>query len=392
MNFWPESGYDVAVKIFRAIGVPVSDKNIPPSASQSSITRPVSHSSVQKLPPYSVCSEDTPLKPESFHKNNDPHPYGQSDLGVSSYIDRMSNGSRSFYRQILPKPFDTFGSATCGLTTAGSTGLLPSPDIEKRATASSGHLFPSSSTPDEGPERPATAPLTLTQLMPPRRELPFAREPPGLKAPSDIVTIDETSQKAAKKPASRAKPKPKPKPRKQPSQPPSSSAKPRPASSKRSSAIQQTTLVATDEPSPVVDTTPIATSDIPVLPTPSPTKSTISNHVLTDISANKPPTRSKNTPPPFSHTNTEDISPEEYMTRLDHWVRKYQDLPTTNPKRPTALPPSTDKDQMAAYSAQTEEERLEALDNMICECLEDENFATLVADVEKSWKRIGLGF
>ncbi|KAL8913977.1 MAG: hypothetical protein Q9172_007187 [Xanthocarpia lactea] len=304
----------------------------------------------------------------------------------------MSNVSRPFYRQTLPKPFDTFESATRGLTTTGSTGLLPSPNIEKRATASSGHLFPSSSAPDKGPERPATAPLTLTQLMPPRRELPFAREPPGLKAPSDIVTIDETPQKAAKKPTSRAKPKPKPKPKKQPSRPPSSSTKPTPASSKRGSTIQQSIAIATDESGPAAVMTPMATSDLPVLPTPSPTKPTTSNHVLTDISANRPRTRSKNIPPPISHTNTEDISPEEYMTRLDHWVRKYQDLPTPNPKRPTALPASTDKDQMAAYSAQTEEERLEALDNMICECLEDENFATLVADVEKSWKRIGLGF
>ncbi|KAL8860646.1 MAG: hypothetical protein Q9178_002999 [Gyalolechia marmorata] len=383
MNFRPESGYDVAVKVFRAIGVPVSHKNIPPSASQSSITRPVSHSSVQQLPPYSVNSEDTSLKPEYVDK---------SDLGVSSYIDRIPNGSRSFYRQTLPKPFDTFESANRGLTTAGSTGLLPSPNIGDRATASSGHLFPFLSAPDKDSERPATAPLTLTQLMPPRRELPFAREPPGLKAPSDVIVIEETLQKAANKPASRAKPKPKPKPKKQSSQRPSSSAKPRPTSSKRGSTIQQSTTVATNESGPAAGITPMSTSDLPILPTPSPTEPTTSNHVLTDNSANKPPTRSKNTPPPISHTNTEDISPEEYMTRLDHWVRKYQDLPTPTAKRPIALPASTDKDQMAAYSAQTEEERLEALDNMICECLEDENFATLVADVEKSWKRIGLGF
>lgn len=68
MNFRPESGYDVAVKIFRAIGVPVSERNMAPSASQSSITRPVSHSSIQQLPPYSVYSEDTPLKPEYVDK------------------------------------------------------------------------------------------------------------------------------------------------------------------------------------------------------------------------------------------------------------------------------------------------------------------------------------
>ena len=79
------------------------------------------------------------------------------------------------------------------------------------------------------------------------------------------------------------------------------------------------------------------------------------------------------------------INPEEFMSRLDEWVRKYQDLPVPK-QRP---PPVSD---LVGYAARSEEERLSALDNMLCNCLDDENFVKLVEDVEKSWKRIGLGF
>lgn len=80
------------------------------------------------------------------------------------------------------------------------------------------------------------------------------------------------------------------------------------------------------------------------------------------------------------------------MQRLDHWVRKYHDqIPAPAPK-PVAIPATTNQESLAAYAAQPESERLAALDEMICDCLEDENFVKLCEDVEKSWKRVGLGF
>lgn len=62
--------------------------------------------------------------------------------------------------------------------------------------------------------------------------------------------------------------------------------------------------------------------------------------------------------------------------------------------RPKTLfkPTSTNKDQLAAYAAQPEDERLVALDSMICDYLDDENFVKLVEDMDKTWRRIGLGF
>ena len=79
------------------------------------------------------------------------------------------------------------------------------------------------------------------------------------------------------------------------------------------------------------------------------------------------------------------IPPDEILSSIDTWIRRYQDLPAPQPL-------STPKDQLAAYAAKSDNERAQVVDNMICECLQDENFIQLARDVEGSWKRIGLGF
>lgn len=136
--------------------------------------------------------------------------------------------------------------------------------------------------------------------------------------------------------------------------------------------------------------------DIVQAPAP-PAKKNIAKRAMTEADPSKTNVRKKApamakkppTDPEQFAKDFENISPEEYMDRLDHWVRKYRDLPTPNL---SAKPTSTDKDQLAAYAAQPEEERLAALDSMTCEYLEDENFIKLVEDMDKTWSRIGLGF
>ncbi len=81
----------------------------------------------------------------------------------------------------------------------------------------------------------------------------------------------------------------------------------------------------------------------------------------------------------------EDAAPDDIMDRLDHWVRKHQDLLVPKQAQDAA-------ENLAAYAAQPEETRLGVIDDMIVECLGDENFIKLVEDVDKSWRRIGLGF
>lgn len=79
------------------------------------------------------------------------------------------------------------------------------------------------------------------------------------------------------------------------------------------------------------------------------------------------------------------ISPAEYLDALDGWIKQYHNI--LPPK-----PPQTAKDQLAEYAKQSDEDRAKAIDDMICDCLEDENFIKLVEDVEGAWRRIGLGF
>lgn len=74
------------------------------------------------------------------------------------------------------------------------------------------------------------------------------------------------------------------------------------------------------------------------------------------------------------------------MTRLDAWVREYQDLPAPKPRDLVAA----NINNLAAYAVQPREERMAIIDDMICECLGDENFIKLLEDVDQSWRRIGL--
>lgn len=95
------------------------------------------------------------------------------------------------------------------------------------------------------------------------------------------------------------------------------------------------------------------------------------------------------------HPLAENVEPAEFISRLDAWVREYhQTLPAPKPPLPPppASPLATATETLALFATQSKEERMAAIDEMICECLEDPNFVKLVQDVEDSWKRIGLGF
>lgn len=67
-------------------------------------------------------------------------------------------------------------------------------------------------------------------------------------------------------------------------------------------------------------------------------------------------------------------------------MREYQDLPAPKPRDLIA-----GNNNLAAYAVQPREERMAIIDDMICECLGDENFVKLLEDVDQSWRRIGLG-
>ena len=80
-----------------------------------------------------------------------------------------------------------------------------------------------------------------------------------------------------------------------------------------------------------------------------------------------------------------DIKPAELLDSLHGWIQKYRHLPAPEP-------PKTSKDHLADYAKHSDEERAKAIDKLICDCLQDENFHKLVEDLEGTWRRIGLGF
>ncbi|KAL9609481.1 MAG: hypothetical protein Q9204_009148, partial [Flavoplaca sp. TL-2023a] len=355
-------------------------------------------------------------------RSNRPYRNLPSDFGTIPIFDTTSNASASSSPHTLPGMTNSIRSPTHPLP--GQLNLLPGPAFEERAATS--YVHPSSITRQESPERPATAPLTLTQLMPPKRELPFPKE---TTRPSEVEVAEEP-QKANRRPVSRAKTKQ----TKQPSRPSSSRAKATPAVSKARPMSASSKLGnATDDsmivrlktgPRPVDKNTDVP-STLPSMATNSKANDTTTNSVIANVSPNKSDTNTSNIASPrrtdpvatLGHTitgnifpnnsesvhpeedtenlapsnaqkghlksplvNAEDITPEEYMFRLDHWVRSYQNLPGPAPvpacRSKTAIPASTNSNDLAAFAAQPEAERLAALDEMICACLDDPNFAT----------------
>ena len=85
----------------------------------------------------------------------------------------------------------------------------------------------------------------------------------------------------------------------------------------------------------------------------------------------------------YSNPLLANINPAEFLDSLEGWIQVHHDLPA--PKAPV-----TAKDQLAEYASKGEVERHKIIDNMICECLRDENFGKLCDDLEEHWKRILL--
>ena len=406
MNFRPESGFDSAYLAVQALGLPIRDRSQQPINALSTTTN---------LPPLPQTSITQPPR---------------------------------------------------------SIGLLPSLEFNFRPTTSHGYEHrPSSSAPETPSERPSTAPMTFSQMLPPRRELPFFPTLPKPQNTGAVPAALTASQPTSSQSQSSSITKPKRKGRTKPAQvnapesqtdsrhpaleigsrssttePKKRKSRAQPAKKKASPGLTTTTIeksTQTLEPSSMVaphrraDTTnperqskntqlsqerqtegprsctsqqtqqnsPTTAAAVAIKPPPS-TRNDVKQqahpplvlHVGTkgmaaisakeskaclDLSSSSPAEASDAAPRSISSTG--EISPEDYMSRLDDWVRRYEDLPAPKPR-------STPVSDLTTYGAQSEEDRLAVVDDMICEYLEDENFIKLVEDVEKSWRRIGLGF
>lgn len=419
LNFRPESGYDVAVKALRALGLPIRDKNNPPEPEPNASGY---------LPPSSLRSSTihTPSQSqEQITYANYHHNYGsqcaRSSLEMMSSLTIIRHGQTIYAQPTDPsaaqRPTTIEAAAALNRPAANlsfnllmhnpaSESLLPSPDFVTRATTSDGFVMrPPSSAPEVQPQRPTTAPLSLSQMLPPKRELPFPKKKEKPKSPTkepeeqplssslDPLQRKTTPPKAITQRKSRAKTT-KPKPSAAPkaaskivepelqSNPPEVPTVPPQAESSYRLPASGAKIPRSD---PLVEAR-VPSSDTLVPSSPPHHVTDKASTALENVLRKAPrkPAKKKTveeqTPRIFG-----DAAPHEIMDRLDHWVRKYHDLPA--PKLP-----QTPSENLAVYAAQPEQIRLAAIDDMIVECLGDENFIKLVEDVDKSWKRIGLGF
>ena len=285
-----------------------------------------------------------------------------------------------------------------------NTSMISSPEFTTRATASrEDEIRPSSSAPEPYRDRSTTAPLSLSQMLPPKRVLPFPTKPttpssnPEAANSSDLTAANTHSAKKIKtttRPVASTEAPANTRERiaGNGQQQPETAIGPNEGPTDISSTAQA--LLEASEPGsttvpPKTKTTPKAR----VKATPRPRKSAVPK-TRTKPGATRSPTRSS--PPKQSSTSTreepsrklfgDDIAPAEFMTRLDAWVREYQDLPAPKPRDLVAA----NINNLAAYAVQPREERMAIIDDMICECLGDENFIKLLEDVDQSWRRIGL--
>lgn len=425
LNFRPESGYDVAVKALKALGLPIRDKNNPPEplAPEPNASGYLPPSSLRLSPVHTPSQSQEQVTHVNYHHN-----YGsqcvRSSLDVISLliIIRHSQATHGQPASSFAAQDPTvIGSAVALNRPAANLdpipfvhhpprpSLFPSPDFVTRATTSDGFIMrPPSSAPEVQFQRPMTAPLSLSQMLPPKRELPFPTKKEKPKAPTkepheqplssslDPLQRKTTPPKAIKQRKSRAKTtKPKPsvsssapkatakitEPEMQSSLPGLAVAPPQAESSYRPPASE----AKFPRSDPRVEAR-IPSSDT-FVPSSPPHHFTNKPSMVPEKAPRKAPKKAakKKTIDEQPPKIFEDAAPDEIMDRLDHWVRKYQGLSV--PKLP-----QTPAENLAVYAAQPEETRLAVIDDLIVECLGDENFIKLVEDVDKSWKRIGLGF
>ena len=451
MNFQPPSGYDTALDFLKPLGLPLRVKN-GTEQPQPPIQRPYSAQSAVHAP--TSCSQESnsalvvscDMPPSVQAPQMRSTPSSQKDPDIFSkpitYIQDprvqrpqtgSSNGSSVYYN-----PVSRPASSSTGFTDETRMGppafrrLLPSPTFSSQSAYLGGYDSRPISAPEPPSNHSADA-VAFSQLLPPARKLPFPNKPDHQETKATPASSVETSVN-----------------REHPDQAPKAGKKREPAKS-RSRVSRSTSKISASAPKartkkaktekaertqlPPSSAPPAEQSPAQVFCNEGPSSSAPPKMTSTLEALEQTVSRmSKNFTPPPSRSGTEtskkrplsvidyteinkrqattdtvaikkpeqavvqeaapshnpilaNMNPEEVLDSLDGWIRKYHDLPVPVPK-----PPAIAKDQLAEYAAKSNEERAEIIDNMICECLQDENFGTLVDDVEGHWKRICLGF
>ena len=232
---------------------------------------------------------------------------------------------------------------------------------------------------------------TLDQLLPPKRELPFAKfdpKPPRRhtlpvledSSGSDELEMPEPAKNQTSKPKTKAKAKA---PAFKANRPVlfSTDLSPTDLNSDRLT----TSYRPTSAPSTITDTLTYVLSSSPPLAIAPGHRSLAALPASEENARQNNPRRPQGPTEPTTNPSGDHL-PDEYWDRIRVFLNKHHDRAAAEKFSDDA---AADR---AAYAALPEEERLAALDAEIVECIMDDNFLQLCKDVEKSWKRVALGF
>ena len=436
MNFQPASGCDAALSILKPLGLPLRvkqelEQTRPPAqrpySAQSILTTSPPRSQESKRPVTASCDEVlssvTPLevasRPMPFD-NQDPFSKPISYIhDPRNQLQRATSNNTAAYgyhpaqRQSLPSTSSGCPDQARMMPPTLRT-LLPSPGFVNESSYFTKHDNRPVSAPEPNLASCLDDIVPITQMLPPVRELPFPEKP----AYQDTHTVPEScNTQSLDSQLNQRSPQPQPKKKR-------AAAKPR---VKKAALSESTSGKAppSNAPSNVLSKNPYpnqnraeevflssAPSNIGTLeelentiPKPSRGVTPPSSRGGTEASKKRPLSAVEDNESNKRQNRVSDIaplpvtlqaatqavnpilsniSPAEYVDSLEGWVRIHQDLPVS-------MSPANAKDQFAEYASKSDEERAKIIDNMICECLQDENFGKFADDVEGHWKRICLG-
>lgn len=370
MNFQPESGYDVMVKMFISLGLPIKDKNTPFENS-----RPPTVSTQSQLPLYNLCPDGSSTPQSASHQDPGFRLPSQSqskmyqyegsnvcsapshasayeslefEMPPTSFQPPLNQHPSQVQSQALPEVYQ-------GLT-------VPDPPVPKMGKSPgsipNAVMFdcipydgrPTSSAPEVCSARLEPMAASLSQMLPPKRVLPFPpkKSIPALPEPQVGPTISDTPQPPAetalastttilKKRNGKAK------------TTTTKTSAPRSCGKKIVKPVSRASKLSIANvhiDAGLIDTPPVAktSSSRPYVVSPISTCASSSpksrpTSPLQPITANNrpqnpPATGSEPTSKPHAKF-FDDIQPAEFTARLDSWVREFRDFPTGDRYRPT---------------------------------------------------------
>ena len=434
MNFSPETGYDIALELFIGLGLPIRDRSAnmgDPSTQQDAAV--VQHQQLQEVgiqQRHQLSTDHSSLStelrsasqysgPPTFAKNAQPMvlsgpedyrmtqsivPYGsarlfdteQSRLDPSSTLESHLNPRKPvrFVPYLMPSPAFLPRVHT-------SDGRLESPSYTYQPTSNSEMIHPAHRTPpyysndptcrtlfereSVDTRRPATAPTiakedSISDLLPPRRILPFPQLPAKkseLGVPPQVEMTSVTEEKVSKKKTAAKVTRVK-------SKLVGGITKSIPNSSNAKSTKGDLSKESTKPTIRKLDQ--LASTTLNILGNRTKIRKSSGNLDYNDTHPQQGAAKTRSKPSTDKGKiilQDESEITEEFAQTVDDFVRKHGSHPAP------IEPPISD---LAEYAAMPEEERLAALDAFILNLVSNDNFAVLCEDVEKSWRRIGLGF